>query len=94
MRRGRQEIEHGIARPDTERMEQVRGRGRAALELLVGDGDDRAFRIAVGDVADGDLLRGEVAAAGNPVIGVPRQQALLERHALQRFDVLDVPQWR
>ena len=78
--------------PTPDATEQVRGRNRAALELPVGDIDGRRVRIAVVDVADRDLVGKEVEALADPVVAVPREQALLERNALERLHVLDVPQ--
>ena len=44
-------------------MKQVGGRERALFQLAIGDVDHRAVGIAVGDIADRDLLRGKVQSA-------------------------------
>src|SRR6185369_11125084 len=68
-------------------MEQVGGRDRALFQLAKGDVEHRAVGIAVGDIADRDLLRGKVEPTTNPVVGVEGQQPLFQRHALQLFDI-------
>ena len=63
---------------------------RALFQRAIGDVGHRAVGIAVGDIADRDLLRIKVEAQVNPVVGVPGQQPLFERDALQLFDIAQV----
>ena len=86
----RHQIEHGVVGTDAERMKQVGGRGRALLQLAIGHIDRRAVRIAVRDIADRHLLRSEVEPVANPVVGIPGQQPLFERDALQLFDIAQI----
>src|ERR1700716_1221259 len=69
-------------------MKEVGRLGRARAQLGIGDGDRLAVGVAVGDVANGDLAGIVRAALRNPVVQVPGKNPLVERHALERFDVL------
>src|SRR5439155_1458863 len=75
-------------------MEQIGRLVRPRSQLGIGDGDRLAVGIAIGDVADGDFLRIERAAAGDPVVQIPGKYSLVERHALQLFAVAQRPKRR
>src|SRR5262245_51167260 len=75
-------------------MEEAGRPRRAGLQITVADAERSTVRIAVGDVADGDLVRIERAAARDPVVQVPGEDAFLERHALELLDIPQRPQRR
>src|SRR5262245_45526366 len=75
-------------------MEEVGRLRGAGLQLPIADRDGCAVRVAVDDVADGDLVRIERAATRDPVVQVPGEDTLVERHALEGLDILQRAQRR
>jgi hypothetical protein len=69
-------------------VKEIGGLDRARLQFAIADRRRLALGVAVGDVADGDLFRIQHASAGNPVVQIPGEDPLIERHALEFFDVL------
>ena len=59
--------------PNAQGVKEICSLRRAPLQLRVGNGLGRAFRIAIGDEANGDLIRRKIKPMTDPVIDIPGQ---------------------
>ena len=71
LRHRRQHVHHHVVRGHAERVEEIGRLDGARSQFAIANRDRFAVRIAVGDVADGDLVRIEHASAGDPIVQIP-----------------------
>ena len=95
LRQRRQHEQHDIVGPHAERMKQVGGLARLRSQFAIAEATParcpdchrRCKRIAI-------LSGSSAQPCGNPVVQIPGEHALVERHALQLLDIVQRSQRR